>query len=329
MQLKTLGKSILGAAGALALMAGAAQAYPDKPVELTVPYGAGGATDIVSRLFASHVSSKGYVSQPLTVVNRTGAGGVTGSAFAHSAKPDGYTILMARIGSHSVSPAMKESIPYKYDDFTHMSVIELNPFICAVNPNSAYNTFDDLIAAVKASPGTITYSSSGVGSALHIAGVFALEAAGVEDARRAAIHVPFDGGGNAAAAVVTGNIGYICTNSSALAGHIGSGALRPLLITIASSSFPDIPTAEALGYPALASMVGWSAISGPPGLPQNVQDYWLGVVDKLKGDQEWIATMEKQGSVPAFMSPAESKTFIDDQYTLYFDLVTKLELRIK
>lgn len=324
------GKSVLGAAGAVLLMAGSAMAaYPEKPVELVVPYGAGGATDIVSRMFAAQVGSKGYVSKPLTVVNRTGAGGVTGSAFAHAAKPDGYTMVMARIGSHSVSPAMKESIPYRYDDFTHISVIELNPFICAVNPKSPYKTFDDLIAAVKAKPGTITYSSSGVGSALHIAGVFALEAAGVPNAKTAAVHVPFDGGGNAAAAVVTGNINYICTNSSALAGHIASGALHPLLITIPSNNFPDIPVAVKLGYPALSDMVGWSAISGPPGLPQEVVDYWLGVVEKLKGDKDWTEQMEKQGSVPAFMNVAESKDFIDKQFKLYFELVTKLGLRIK
>jgi len=325
-----IGKSLVGAAGAVLLLAGGAQAaYPEKPIEMVIPYGAGGATDIVGRMLAAEVGSKGFVSQPLTVVNRTGAGGVTGSAFAHSAKPDGYTMLIARIGSHSVSPAMKASIPYKYDDFSHISVIELNPFICAVNPKNPIQTYDQLIEAVKAKPGTITFSSSGVGSALHLAGVFIIDSAGVPDAKKAVVHVPFDSDGTAAAAVITGNIGFICGNSSALAGHIGSKSLHPLLITVPSPAFPDVPTAEKIGHPQLKAMVGWSSISGPPGLPAEIKSYWAGVVGKLKGDPNWTAQMEKIGSVPVFMNEAESKAFIDEQFKIYDDLVTKLEMRIK
>lgn len=327
-----LSKLFGGVAVAALTVAGvsnAAQAYPDGPVTLVVPYGAGGATDRVSRLFSNHLAESGIGDVPLTVVNRTGAGGVTGSAFAHAADPDGYTLLMARIGSHSVSPAMKEGIPYEYDDFSHMHVIELNPVICAVNPTSPIEDFQDLIDTIQETPGRITYSSSGVGSMLHIAGVLAIDAAGVEDARNAVIHVPFDGGGNAAAAVVTNNIGYICTNSSALAGHIASDALRPLMITIPSDTFPDIPTAESLGYPELANLVGWSAISGPPGLPQEVRDYWAGIVDELSGDDAWKGKLEQQGSVPAFMSTEESAEFITNQYTLFRELVDKLEMRIR
>ena len=116
---------VIGVAATFAFATQAVAEYPTKPITIVAPYGAGGASDLASRTMASVLPS--YIGQPVLVVNRTGAGGVTGSTFVNKSKPDGYTLLLARIGSQSVSPAMKANIPYKYDDFTMLAVISLTP----------------------------------------------------------------------------------------------------------------------------------------------------------------------------------------------------------
>jgi tripartite-type tricarboxylate transporter receptor subunit TctC len=154
-------------------LAGAAQAeYPERPVTMVIPYGPGGATDISGRTIAAPLGK--IVPQPILMVNRTGAGGATGSVSVKNAAPDGYTMLFARVGSHSVNPAMKATLPYTLDDFRFVGVYEINPVACAVKADSDIKSMEDLVTKVKASPGKISYSSSGVGSLLHIAGAMVL-----------------------------------------------------------------------------------------------------------------------------------------------------------
>ena len=191
-------------AAALAVMGSVSMAmaadYPSKPITLVAPYGAGGASDMASRTMASVLPS--YLGQPVMVVNRTGAGGVTGSAYVSKSKPDGYTLLLARIGSQTVSPAMKKNIPYKYDDFTMLGVIELNPVICATASSKPYKSMKEFIAAVKANPGKMSFSSAGVGSMLHVAVPLVLKLMGVPNPKDAMNHIPYKGGGAAATAAV-------------------------------------------------------------------------------------------------------------------------------
>jgi len=143
----TVTKSIAAAAAA-ALFAGAAYAeYPERPINMVIPYGAGGATDISARSIAEPLGSA--VGKPLVMTNVTGAGGATGSVVVQNAKSDGYSMLFARVGSHSVSPAMKATLPYTLDDFRFVAVYEINPVACAVSPSSGIKTMDDLIARVE------------------------------------------------------------------------------------------------------------------------------------------------------------------------------------
>ena len=144
--------------------------YPERPINMVIPYGAGGATDISARTIAEPLGNA--VGRPLIMANVTGAGGATGSVAVQNAKADGYTMLFARVGSHTVNPAMKATLPYTLDDFRFVTVYEINPGACAVAANSDINSMDDLVA--KVAEGGVTYSSSGVGSFLHIAAVMVL-----------------------------------------------------------------------------------------------------------------------------------------------------------
>ncbi len=141
----------------LGLTATAALAeYPERPINMVIPYGAGGATDISARTIAEPLGAA--VGKPLVMANVTGAGGATGSVAVQNATADGYTMLFARVGSHSVNPAMKATLPYTLDDFRFVTVYEINPVACAVAPSSGIEDMDGLIA--KVAEGGVSYSGA-------------------------------------------------------------------------------------------------------------------------------------------------------------------------
>ncbi|MDA8871031.1 tripartite tricarboxylate transporter substrate-binding protein, partial [Rhizobiaceae bacterium] len=186
----------LAAAAALTLAPVAAFAeYPERPVNMVIPYGPGGATDISARAIAEPLGNA--VGQALVMANIAGAGGATGSVAVKNANADGYSMLFARVGSHTVSPAMKAQLPYALDDFRFVGVYEINPVACAVKADSDLASMEDVAAKVNAEPGTVTYSSSGVGSLLHIAAVMVLREFGVADPTKTSVHIPQKGGGEA------------------------------------------------------------------------------------------------------------------------------------
>ncbi|MEZ5862724.1 MAG: tripartite tricarboxylate transporter substrate binding protein [Geminicoccaceae bacterium] len=325
-----MSKITLGLAltSAIALSSPALAAYPEQPIQLIIAYGAGGATDLSGRALATALGPK--VPQPILPVNRTGAGGATGTASVAAAEPDGYTMVVARVGSHTVNPAMKDTLPYTLDDFDFVAVYEINPVACAVAADSDIDSMETLAARVNENPGTISYSSSGVGSLLHIAGAMALRSFGVENPVEAAIHLPMAGGGEAATAVLAGTADFICTNSSALSSFVANGQLRPLMVTTAEpvAGF-DAPTSADLGKPELESLVGWSGIAGPAGLPDEVIETWRGWLVEAIEDPGFQETMDRFGSIVDLKSPEESVAFINEQYRIFRELVDELGMRVE
>ncbi len=315
--------------GALALgfsMTTALADYPERPIKMVIPYGAGGATDISARTIAGPLGSA--VGQALIMANVTGAGGATGSVNVQNAKPNGYTMLFARVGSHSVSPAMKATLPYTLDDFRFVTVYEINPVACAVTPASGIKSMDDLIAKVK--QGGVSYSSSGVGTLLHLASVMVLSEFGIEKPLEAAVHIPQKGGGAAATAVLNGTATFLCTNSSALSSFVANGQLVPLMVTTAEpvAGF-DAPTAAELGKPMLHQLVGWTGIAGPDDLPDDISAKWGDWLKSATEDAAFREKMEARGSIIKFMDPVAANKFIVGQYNTFRALVDKLGMRIE
>ncbi|MGI9388031.1 MAG: Bug family tripartite tricarboxylate transporter substrate binding protein [Methyloligellaceae bacterium] len=301
---------------------------PDQQITLIVPYGAGGATDRAAHNFKA-VAPK-YISQPLNIAHRTGAGGAVGAYLVANAKQDGYTMIVARVGSHTVNPAMKARLPYAIDDFRYVGVFELNPVVCATSPKSGIKTMAALITAVKAKPGQLSYSSSGVGSMLHLAGPLVLDAFDVEDAAEAATHLPFRGGGEAATQVANGSATFICTNSSSIIDRIRSGSLVPLMVTTKERVKDiDAPTAAELGHPELEVLVGWSGIAGPKGLSDEAFAAWSKWLAQIGADEQFKSSMRNLGSIPVHMSPDDSILFIKQQHGVFDDLVRRLGMRVE
>ncbi len=324
MQLK---KILTASAVALGLTTVSAFAeYPERPINMVIPYGAGGATDISARTIAEPLGEA--VGQPLVMSNITGAGGATGSVAVQNAQPDGYTMLFARVGSHTVNPAMKATLPYTLDDFRFVTVYEINPVACAVNPSSGIESMDDLIAKVK--EGGVSYSSSGVGSLLHLAGAMVLRQFGIEDPLTQATHIPLKGGGAAATAVLNGTATFICTNSSALASFVANDQLKVLMVTTKEPVVGfDAPTANDLGKPALNQLVGWTGIAGPDGLPDAVAAKWGECMADATADEKFLEQMNARGSIIQLMNPEDANAFIQQQYETFRALVDELGMRIE
>ncbi|TYB89054.1 tripartite tricarboxylate transporter substrate binding protein [Oceaniovalibus sp. ACAM 378] len=323
----TLRKIAAVSAVALGLSATMALAeYPERAINMIIPFSAGGATDISARAISGSLGEA--VGKPLVMTNVAGAGGATGSVAVMNAKPDGYTMLFARVGSHTVSPAMKATLPYTLDDFRFVTVYEINPVACAVTPASGIKSMDELIAKVK--EGNASFSSSGVGTLLHLAAVMVLNEFGVENANTAATHIPQKGGGEAATAVLNGTVTFVCTNSSALANFVANGQLVPLMVTTAEPVVGfDAPTSADLGKPNLEQLVGWTGIAGPADLPDDISAKWGGWIGTATQDPKFAATMESLGSVLVSMTPEESSAFIQTQYETFRALVDQLGMRVE
>lgn len=324
--MKHLNTLLTGAALVAVTATSAFAEYPERPINMVIPYGAGGATDISARTIAEPLGNA--VGKPLVMANVTGAGGATGSVAVQNAKGDGYTMLFARVGSHSVSPAMKATLPYTLDDFRFVTVYEINPVACAVTPASDITNMEELIAKVK--EGGVAYSSSGVGSLLHLSAVMVLKEFGIENPLEAATHIPQKGGGAAATAVLNGTATFLCTNSSALASFVANGQLVPLMVTTAEAvpGF-NAPTAADLGKPALHQLVGWTGIAGPDDLSDDVANKWGEWMAAATQDETFRTTMEARGSVIELMTPVEANAFIEAQYNTFRALVDELGMRIE
>jgi len=310
----------------LLAMSNALAEYPERPINMVIPYGAGGATDISARAISEPLGDA--VGKPLIMANITGAGGATGSVNVQNAKADGYTMLFARVGSHSVNPAMKATLPYTLDDFRFVTVYEINPVACAVAPSSGIESMDDLVA--KVAEGGVSYSSSGVGSLLHLAGAMVLSEFGVDDPLNAATHIPQKGGGAAATAVLNGTATFLCTNSSSIASFVASGQLNPILVTTEQAIVGfDAPTANELGKPRLNQLVGWTGIAGPDDLPDEIASKWEQWMASATKDEKFIETMSARGSIIELMNPEDANAFIQNQYEVFSTLVKELNMGIE
>lgn len=303
-----------------------APAYPDKPVTFIVPFSAGGDADLAGRNLGA--AAQALLKQPVVVVNKAGASGAIGSQLVKEAGADGHTLLIARVGSNAVLPALRPATTYKWNDFTFLGLLELNPVVCVVHPDSPYRTLDDLAKALRAQPGKLNYSSSGTGTILHLGSQLLLQAFEVKP--DAAAHVAYKGGGEAALAVVSRDVDFSCGNLTSAIGLLKGNKLRALVVTTPErvKDIPDVPTAREVGYPQLEAIVGWSALYGPPGMNRDAVARWTEVLAAVAKDPQWLAGEERIGSIPRILPPAQTERFVREQFATYEALGRTLGVKI-
>ena len=252
---------------AILTCAASAQDYPGKPITLIVPFAAGGGTDAMARIVAEHMSLT--LRQPVLVENLVGAGGIIGSRRAARAAPDGYTIVMAGLGSHVAGMGLYLEPGYDpLKDFESVSLVAYLPLFLAVKKSFPANTFSEFAALLKADPGKYTYGSAGIGSSAHLACLYLESLLGVKVA-----HAPFLGAGPAMTALLGEHLDYTCDAAGPIVSHVKTGAVKALVIAGRNRmlALPNMPTAAEVGIPKFV-VYGWNMIMAPKGVPVPVAD---------------------------------------------------------
>lgn len=308
-----------------AVQASAQQDYPHKSILFVIPYAAGGDSDLSGRNVAQHAPK--YLNNRIIVpFNRVGASGVIGAMSVKNATPDGYTLLVGRIATHAVLPATDPKLPYKWNEFTMISLIELNPYICFVKADSPVRTAADLIATIRKSPGKLNYSTAGAGTSQDMAAQYLMSLAGLTKDHAMGIH--YKGGGEVTTAVMGGQVDFACNNAPTVIAQAQGGRVRPLLVTPQRlKELPDAPSAKEAGFPDMEKIVGWTALMGPAGVPKAIVDKWADVFQKLAKDPDWQAGNARIGGIAAIRSPAETEKYVREQYEMYSKLAAALGMR--
>lgn len=227
---------------ALAAFDVSAQGWPARPLRAIVPVGAGSSTDIVHRIVLEQLSEQ--LGQPIVVENRLGAGGTIGTAVVAKAPADGYTLL-AHGSAHTITPALYKNLSYEpVRDFAAVVPLGITPIVLVVSPASGMKTAADLVAAGKARPNALNFSSVGIGTATHLSAERFLASSGVQ-----AVHVPFKGGAEAMTEVMAGRVDFFFGPIALVLPQIRDGKLVPLAVNSArrSAILPELPTLAEAG----------------------------------------------------------------------------------
>jgi tripartite-type tricarboxylate transporter receptor subunit TctC len=302
-------KKIIAAMTALLALGAQAQEYPTRPITMIVPFPPGGVADIVGRPLAATMEKS--LGQPIVVVNRPGAGGAVGMTAAAKADPDGYTILMA-LSSISIfpvsDPLQGKAAPYQISDFMPIALVTADPTVLVVSAASPYKTVPEFVAYAKANPGKVNYSSSGIFGTLHVAMEMFAGAAGIQ-----LFHVPYQGGGPAVRALLSGEVQALASGPAAAVGQIQAGKMRALAGWGAKrlALMPDLPTFQELGYKDVEFYI-WSGVVAPAAIPPNVQHKLRAAVRAAVADPQFAGAMAKVRTPISYLDAPKFRQFWHD-----------------
>jgi tripartite-type tricarboxylate transporter receptor subunit TctC len=313
------------AAAALFVVGGGAwaQSYPNKPVELQVPFAPGGTTDIVARVISEPLGKA--LGQSVVVVNKAGGGGIVGAAETARAAPDGYKLGVATVSSTAANPAINPKTPYDpINDFTPIVNIAATPNVIAVHPSFPAKNYAEFLAELKKNPGKYSYGSSGTGGIGHLLMELYKSLSGTF-----VTHIPYRGAGPALNDVVAGQILIIFDNMPSAMPFIQSGKLVPIVVAAPQrlKELPNVPTFKEVGLEPVNRMA-YYGILGPKGLPKEVVDKINAGVKKAAEDPAVRKRIEDTGSLVVANSPEEFAAQIKAEFEVYKDVVAKQKLRL-
>jgi tripartite-type tricarboxylate transporter receptor subunit TctC len=300
----------------------AAQDWPNRPVRIIVPFAPGGATDIPARLLAPKLSEA--LGQPVVVENRTGAGGIVGIQAAAQSPPDGYTLLMATNAEVVMHPSIYPKLPYDpLKDLVPVSIILESPMLLVVPASSPFNSVADLLAAAKAKPGAVTYSTAGTGSTSHVLTEMLAQQTGVQ-----LLHVPYKGGAPASAAVSSGEVAVALLNLGSALNFVKGGKAKALAVTSAkrNPNFPEWPTAVEAGVPGFVEHI-WIGMAAPAGMPRGIVERMSAEVAKALKAPEVRERLVQLGNEPLGTTPDEAAARIKREFPRYQSAIKTANIR--
>ena len=288
----------------LAVTTGHAEQFPNKPVRILVPYAAGGAVDVLARTLGQSLS-KSWGQQPV-IENRPGAGGIIASQALTQSAPDGYTLILVASG-HPLNQFFYPKLPYDtFKDFTAISEIAYSPLAIVVAGNSPIKSLQELLAAARAKPDSLSYGMSGNGTSAHLAGELLNYMAKVKIQA-----IPYKGGAPAITAVIAGEIPAIINPLPEVVGQLDGNAVRALAVTTAerSKALPDVPTVAEAGVAGYDASVWWGML-GPAGMPADIVAKVHADLAAALKDPVVVTALDKMGATPVGSSPKDFDAYM-------------------
>lgn len=309
--------AVTGAASLVAWRVAAQAGYPDRPIRLVVPAGAGGPTDVVARILQPHLSQ--ILGQTVVIENKAGASGNIGAAMVAGSAPDGYTILMAP-STNALTPALYgKALGYDVvNAITGVAYVASVPLI-VVAPADGPKTLPDLVALLKKEPGKHSYASSGNGGIIHLAGFLLLEKAGAD-----ALHVPYRGSAPGMIDTIAGRHAFQVDTLGSSKGFLDGGKLRALAVMADKRlpQLPDVPTVEeAVGFKMAINT--WYVIQAPTATPRPIIEKLNAAFNEALKKPEVAKRMAELAIEPIQSTPEQAKKYFDDQMAFWEPIIKK------
>jgi tripartite-type tricarboxylate transporter receptor subunit TctC len=301
----------LAAAGAAVLCGGAGAqggSWPTRPVNMVVPFPAGGGTDAFARPLSAQFSK--ITGQTLVIDNRGGAGGTVGASIASKAQADGYTLFMGAV-HHAIAPSIYPKLDYDLEkDFVPLMLLANVPQVVVVNPKRVTaTTLQEFVAAAKRNPGKLNYGSAGSGTSHHLAGeLFKLQTGTF------ITHIPYRGAGPALSDLISGNVDLMFDGLGSSAQHIKGGRIKALMVAGSkrNPAFPDVPCAAEVGLPDY-TVTTWYGLWAPKGTPADLQARIVDDMKKALATDELKAIWAQNGSEIPNLTMASYGGFVNSE----------------
>ena len=307
-----LAASALNLAGLPAI----AEDYPARAVKLIVPFGAGGPTDVYTRAIADELQKA--LKQPFVQENRPGAGTTIGTEFVAKSPPDGYTLLMIS-GTQTVNETLFAKKNYQLmRDLVPVAPLIDTDLVLVVHPSVPAKDLTELLALMKAKPGTINYGSSGIGSNYHMAGELLKNLAGVD-----IVHVPYKGSTGARNDILGGQIQMLFDSVPTMTPMIKGGLVRAIATTGKNRSLilPDVPTLDEAGVKGFQATL-WVGFMAPAGTPQPIVELLNREISKIVSSPTIKKAWDEQGANPITMTQPQFKTFMDAEVAKWAKIIS-------
>ena len=297
-------------------------AYPERPIQLIIPYSPGGAGDVAGRILAKAMTDA--LKQTVVVENKAGAGTILGAQYVAKASPDGYTLLLSSGTTFTINPAIYPSLPYSpKEDFVPLGVLGRTAMAIVANPKTPYSNLADLVSAAKAKPDSIAYASFGIGTVSHFVAEQFQEAAGIK-----MMHIPYKGSAPGMTDLIGGQVPVMFDTVVAAMPQVKAGKIKALAVTTAkrSSFLPDVPTLAESGYPGF-NVDTWIALFGPKGLPEDVQHTLSQAMEAALKDPATLDQLRAAGVEASFESADSLRKTIAEETPRFAEIAKRANIQ--